>query len=186
MVAAESGEDGPTRARALQALALRTGAEHTPIYYAALRDRSITVQTSAADVLARLGDERAGEEMLAWLARKLRRRARMNSWDPDEVPCAIRFAERNGLLPQVADVLAHLTRLHEDERAWLTDVWPEVARADIPVEARLAPPDVAKLGQPVYREHQTETDPELDAMEDIETRDALARAHKRAARASRT
>lgn len=181
LAAPESGEGGYVRAVAIVGLARRTGVEGTPTYVRALRDRSVPVQLAAAGALAEYGNERATSETLAWLRRKLRRKARSASLDPTEVPSVLRFADRNGVLRDVADLLAeNRDQLDPDEWRWLVDVWPAFATAP-GMAGDIAPPDREKLDQPLYEDHRLEPDRAEEArLEDEYVRSALARAQKRA------
>ncbi len=139
------------------------------------------VQLAAASALAEHGDERATSEMLAWLRTKLRRKTRLANWDPNEVRSVLRFADRNGLLRDVADILAeNRDRLHPDERRWLLEVWPGVATESGPIEGDVAAPDRELLAQPLYEDHRQEPDPEADEMWSEFVREALTRTQKRA------
>jgi hypothetical protein len=179
LAAPESGEGGYLRAAAIGALARRMGAAAAPTYLRGLRDKSVPVQLAAAEALAECGDERATTEMLAWLRRKLRRKGRLANWDPDEVRSALRFADRNGALREVAAALdEHRDRLHPDEHRWLLEVWPALATGSHAPGDDMAPPDRQLLGQPMIEDHRDEPDPEDDEMWDELVRQALARAQR--------
>lgn len=181
----DSGEDGHIRGVAIEALSRRTGSDDTPVYARALRDRSTVVQTYAALALADVGDERAAEDFLKWLVRKLRRKTRADTWDPEEVPSVVRYAARNHVLTQTARVLAqHVGMLQYEERRWLWETWPDVlGKGDTSDD--IAPPKEEELREPVFAESAPTED---DGPEDYwgpMRRDALARAQRRERRASK-
>jgi len=179
----EGGEAGHTRAAALQALGRRVGADETMLYASALTDRSVPVQLAAIQVLAQCGDRRAAREVFGWLQRKLRRKSRSRNWDPEEVPSVIRYADRNGLLAAVAELLVeHLGTLEDDERAWLGQVWPAVASGALSSNGELPAPDRGRLSQPLFEEHLVDVDHEIETMWDGFVREALSRAQRRGAR----
>lgn len=181
LAARERGEGGYVRAAAIGALARRTGAGATPTYLHGLRDKSVAVQLAAADALAEHGDESATTELTAWLRRKLRRKARLANWDPNELRSVLRFADRNGALRTVAAILSeNRDRLHPDEREWLLEVWPALATGSPAPENDIAPLDRQVLGQPMIADHRNEPDPEEEEMGDEYVRQALARAQRRA------
>ena len=168
---------------ALHGLGRRVGALETLLYASALVDRSVPVQLAAMDVLARYGDRRAAAEVFGWLRRKLRRKSRPGNWDPNEVPCVIRFADRNGLLAKVAQILVDdLGRLEEEERVWLREVWPAVGRGALPANEQVPAPDPARLCEPLLEEHRVDVDPNAEALFEGFVRESLSRAQRRAAR----
>lgn len=179
----DSGEHGRIRATAIEALSRRTGAADTPVYARALRDRSTLVQTHASLALADVGDERAAGEFLAWLVRKLRRKTRVDTWDPDEVPSLVRYAARNPqILTQLAEVLdRHMRLLQPEEQRWLWRVWPSVFGHEAGGAEEVTPPQPQQLQTPVFSESapQQEDEEEEDFWSPLRT-EALARAQRRA------
>jgi hypothetical protein len=181
-------EQGPgsshLRSAALQALAARVGQEATPVYADALRDRSAEVQTAALLMLVECGDARAVPEVLAYLGRKLRRKNRLASWDPREVPGSIAYAVRHGANDEVARILGdNLSRLDDEEWTWLRTVWPEVASGRLHGEVT-TPPSPRALEDWLY-EHGgrwTDRDDAEDSEWETAVRKALARAQRRARR----
>lgn len=120
-----ASETGHARARALGALAQRCGATATDVLSEAPRSRSIEVQGTAASALAMHGTVDAAEAVFEWLDRKLGRKRREATWDPYELPDAIRFAVRHGLHAKVALIIArHWGALDRDEKRWLRRTWP--------------------------------------------------------------
>jgi hypothetical protein len=180
----ESDEPGHTRAVALQALGRRMGAKETDLYAAALSDRSVLVQLAAADVLAEHGDDRAMSDMLDWLTRKLRRKSRAATWDPEEIRSAVRYADRNQVLADLARTLRqHRDLLMDEERGWLRQVWP-AALADAPSATALGELDRDRLAEPLFDEHRRDpaTDDAVSALEAEYVHEALARSERRAKR----
>jgi len=113
------------RSTALWALAKRVGRASTSACVEALRSRSVELQGTAAIILAEHGTADAAEAVLAWLDRRLGREHRARTWDPYELPTAIRFAVRHDLHARVARVIAkHWGALEPDERNWLRRTWP--------------------------------------------------------------
>jgi len=177
---------GHDRAVALSGLRFRIGAEGTPLYAAALTDRSVPVQLSAILALAQFGDARATTPVIAWLTRKLRRNNRLATCDPWEVPAPITFAVRNECVQQVAVVLvSNLSRLDPTEREWLALVWPDLESRGVGSDP--SPPDPVGLDKWLY---ESATRPEDYAASqrftDTYVQAALARAHRRARRVEGT
>lgn len=180
----ECDEAGHTRAVALQALGRRVGAMETRLYAAALSDRSVPVQLAAADVLAEHGDNRATSDLLNWLARKLRRKSRAATWDPEEIRSVVRYASRNQVLADLARTLRqHRGHLMNEERGWLQQVWP-AALADAPSATAVYELDRDRLAEPLFEEHRSgpATDDAVSALE-ADVQEALMRSERRAKRA---
>lgn len=147
-------------------------------YVGALADSYAPVQVIAAMALAEYGDDRAGEEPIEWLDRKLKRKNRSSSWDPLEVPSVLAYAARHGLLDALAAVLdRNLPRLEPEERARLTEVWPGLGGWRQERHQTISPPNPVALDAWLY-EH-TQRDDEEDPVEDEYIARALARAQKR-------
>lgn len=182
-----ASEKGHVRSAALASLARRTGADCTDVCLDALHAPSAMLQQQAAQLLADYGSAAAAVEVFGWLRKRLRRKNRSHSWDPTEVPSAIRFAVRHGLHRDVAAViLESWDRLEVDERAWLARTWPAL----VDHAGRPADPDtVAPPGPVPFEVYEDERTPaELSASEayseHIEA--ALERARKSAARSGST
>ena len=177
----DSHEAGHTRAMALRALGDRVRSAETVRYAAALSDRSVAVQLAAAGVLAEHGDSRATSAVLGWLVRKLRRNGRADSWDPDEIRLAVRYADRNDVLADLARVLLeHRDRLVTEEHRWLQQVWP-AALADAPSAAQLRKLDSDRMERPLFDEHRSDPnhDEAVNDLADEFVEKALTRAQRR-------
>lgn len=180
-------EQGPgsthVRCSAVQQLATRVGKEATPVYAKALKDRSAEVQTVALLVLVECGDDRAVPDVLAYLKRRLRRKNRLATWDPREVPAPIAFALRHGVLDQVAQILTNnLARLDDEEWTRLMAAWPPVASGSLSGSQGLGPPDPAVLDDWLYEYggcREDRQDDDAGAWESAVI-GALARAQQRA------
>jgi HEAT repeat protein len=180
-------EQGPgssrVRSSAVQQVATRVGKEATPVYAEALRDRSAEVQTAALLVLVECGDDRAVPDVLAYLKRRLRRKNRLATWDPREVPGTIAFALRHGVLDQVAQILIdNLTRLGDEEWTRLMAAWPQVASGRLSGSQGLRPPNPLLLDDWLYEyggRREDRQDDDAGAWESAVIK-ALARAQERA------
>jgi uncharacterized protein (DUF2267 family) len=184
LVSPESNEAGHIRAAALRALGDRVGAKETRLYAAALSDRSVLVQAAAAGVLAEHGDSRATPDLINWLTRKLRRKSRAHTWDPEEIRSAVRYADRNQVLADLAStLLEHRDLLMDEERRWLEQVWP-AALADAPSAGDLRELDRGRLAIPLFEEHRDDpaTEDAVSALADEFVQKALARSQRRAKR----
>ena len=138
-----ASEAGPARSNVLRSLARRCGPAATDVLSEALRSRSIEVQGTAALELAEVGTADAAEAMFGWLERKLVRKRREATWDPYELPSAIKFAARHGLHLEVARVIAkHWTALDQDEKDWLRRTWPALFEGpgELAVATQVGPP----------------------------------------------
>lgn len=180
-------EQGPgsshIRSSAVQQLATRVGKEATPVYAEALRDRSAEVQTAALLVLVECGDDRAVPHVLAYFKRRLRRKNRLATWDPREVPGTIAFALRHGVLDQVAQILTdNLARLDDEEWTRLMTAWPQVASGRISGSQGLRRPDPAMVDDWLYEyggRREDRPDDDAGACESAVIK-ALVRAQQRA------
>lgn len=118
-------EPGHARSAALWALTKRAGPTSTSACVEALRSRSVELQGTAAMILAEHRTADAADAVLAWLDRKLGRTHGTRTWDPYELPSAIRFAVRHDLHASVARIITkHWAALKPDERNWLRRTWP--------------------------------------------------------------
>lgn len=152
----DSGEHGWPREAAMLALVLREGAAATPVYMSGLRDRSMYVRSAAAHALAESGDERATDDVLAWMNKKLGRKNRAATLDYEEVRAPLRFAYRNGALHGAAKILVrHWDNLDQEEHDWLNDTWPDLFVAAIQPEDGFALPDEKMLDQVVCKDHRS-------------------------------
>jgi hypothetical protein len=182
LIQAQGPGSSQIRSSALQQLATRVGKEATPAFAEALRDRSAEVQTAALLVLVECGDDRAVPDVLAYLKRRLRRKNRLATWDPQEVPAPIAFALRHGVLDQVAQILTdNLARLDDEEWTRLMAAWPQVASGRLSGSHGLPPPDSATLDDWLYEYGGRREDRQDDAAAwaSVVVK-ALARAQQRA------
>lgn len=180
-----TSEMGAARSNALHALARRCGPAATNVLSEALRSRSIEVQGKAASELAESGTADAAEAVFEWLDRKLGRRRRETTWDPYELPSAIRFAVRHGLHAEVARIIAkHWAALDRDEQDWLRRTWPALFDGtDVPAVATgVRPPE--QVQEDVYEDQRRgraakREEPEARAQQDDEyIRKALRNAER--------
>lgn len=126
-----AAETGSARAAALGAMARRCGVDATDVFVDALRSRSTHVQLAGASALAELGSADAADAVLEWIDRKLGRARREATWDPHELPSAIRFASRHGRQTDVARIIVkHWAGLHQDEQNWLRRTWTALFAED--------------------------------------------------------
>ncbi|WP_183099955.1 HEAT repeat domain-containing protein [Nocardioides pelophilus] len=150
-----ASETGPARSNALHALARRCGPTATDVLSEALLSRSIELQGKAASELAQVGTAEAADAVFEWLDRRLGRRRREATWDPYELPSAIRFAVRHGLHAEVARIIVrHWSALDRDEQHWLRRTWPAVFDGTgVPaVAAEVRPPD--QVQEDVYEDQR--------------------------------
>lgn len=185
-----ASETGPARSHALHALARRCGPAATDVLSEGLRSRSIEVQGMAASELAQVGTTDAADAMFEWLDRKLGRKRREATWDPYELPSAIRFAVRHGLHPEVARIIEkHWTALDRDEKDWLRRTWPALfdGTGVLAVATDVRPPD--QVQEDVYEDQRGghavwRDEPEAWAKQDDEyVRKALKNAQRNRLRA---
>jgi hypothetical protein len=182
-----ASENGHARSAALSALGQRCGAAATDLFTQALRSRSIEVQGMAALSLAEYGTADAAEAVFEWLDRKLGRKRRASTWDPYELPSAIRFAARHGMHAEAARTIArHWAGLEREERDWLRRTWPALFDGSgSPIVAADMPPP-AQVQWDIFEDErgdpwsgESDTPDELDE----DTRRALVKATREALRA---
>jgi hypothetical protein len=180
-------ETGHARSAALGALARRCGAAATDLFAEALRSRSIEVQGTAALSLAQYGTADAAEAVFEWLNRKLGRKRRAATWDPYELPSAIRFAVRHGMHRDAARIIAtHWAALEREEQDWLRRTWPALFddSGSPSVAADVPPPDQVQWD--VFEDERGvawRDEPEASEELDEDTRKALMKATRIALRA---
>ena len=140
-----------TRCAALLALAKREGANASAELATALKSRNAAVRDYAVLGLAAFGDDRAWDDILAHLTRRLRVPHRRVG-EPPEVAVAVIYLLTNvGGRPEGVHALVNLLRgswdnLTVQEHAWLTGNWPQALPGGPPA-SQVAPPNGHALRQ---------------------------------------
>jgi hypothetical protein len=135
------------RCVALLALAKRLGADATQDLADALVISDPGVHDYAGVALAKVGDDRAWESVLAGLSTLLQRRGRRSAWPPRaswEIGYLARHADSERLTRLVSTLRASWAGLTEAEREWLEVQWPEVAPGGTSA-GEVPAPDVGRL-----------------------------------------
>lgn len=135
------------RCAALLALAKRLGAEATQDLADALAISDPEVHDYAGLALAKVGDDRAWESVLAGLSTLLQRRGRRSAWPPRaswEIGYLARHLDSERLTRLVSTLRASWAGLTEAERDWLDVQWPQVAPGG-PSAGEVPAPDVGRL-----------------------------------------
>lgn len=170
------------RALAVTTLARRVGPEANATYVDALQDRSLEVQCQAAIALAEHGDRAAWPAFFDWLVHRFASPRDSRVWDPVELACAARYADRWGLDAEIRKLLTdQWGNLAVDEKARVIAVSANALHSaagntdfsEVDVRA-LGDADV--FGRSVFYGplEEEDTDPMLDLIEQ-----ALARVRSR-------
>ncbi len=134
-----------TRCAALLALVKRHGANASSELADALKSRNVAVRDDAVLGLAAFGDDRAWDDVLRHLTRRLRVQDRNDSHPPEAVVAVIYLLAHVESRPDRLHALVRVlrdnwTHLTSDEDEWLTRHWREAA-PDGPPADTLSPPD---------------------------------------------
>lgn len=99
------GESVDERSAGIFTLFRRHGASSADVFREALADRSFDVSLVAAAALAEVGTANDVSAFLEWAKRCFSRRSRLRNVDLHEIPVALKFATRNGVLDEMARIL---------------------------------------------------------------------------------